>query len=79
MGKRTVFGKLTSIHKSGDGARVLTDRKQWTLDKFKFLNGHITKLAGRNVTSVSITTRQKYILILYVSLSSLKKYINLLL
>ncbi len=55
MGRRTVFGKLTA-EKSGDGALVYTDREQWTLDKFKFLKGHITRLTGRNIASVSTKT-----------------------
>ncbi len=59
MERHTVFGKL-SAEKSGDGARVLIVREQWTLDKFKFLKGHITRLAGCNVASVSITTWKKF-------------------
>ncbi len=53
MGRRTVFGKLTA-EKSGDGARIYTDRVRWTLDKFQFLKGHVTRLTGRNIVSVSI-------------------------
>ncbi len=53
MGSRTVFGKLTA-EKSGDGARIFTDREQWTLNKFQFLKGHITRLTRRNIASVSI-------------------------
>ncbi len=55
MGRRTVFGKLTA-EKSGDGAQVYMDREQWTLDKFQFLKGHITRLTGCNIASVSIKT-----------------------
>ncbi len=50
-----MFGKLTA-EKSGDGARIYTDREQWTIDKFQFLKGHITRLKGRNIASVSIKT-----------------------
>ena len=52
MGRRTVFGKLTA-EKSGDGAREYTDREKWIMDKFSFLKGHITRLTGRNIASVS--------------------------
>ncbi len=50
-----MFGKLTA-EKSGDGARIYKDREQWTLDKFQFLKGHITRLTERNIASVSIKT-----------------------
>ncbi len=55
MGTRTVFGKLTA-EKSGDGGWVYTDCEQWTPDKFQFLKGHITRVTGRNIASVSIKT-----------------------
>ncbi len=55
MGRRTVFGKQTT-EKSGDGAHIYTDCEQWTLDKFQFLKGHITRLTGRNIACVSIKT-----------------------
>ncbi len=53
MGRMTVIGKLTA-EKSGDGARIYTDREQWTPDKFQFLKGHNTRLTGCNIPSVSI-------------------------
>ncbi len=53
MGRRTVFGKLTA-EKSGDGAWIYTHPEQWTLDKFQFLKGHMTRLTGHNIVSVSI-------------------------
>ncbi len=53
MGRRRVFGKLAA-EKSGDGALVYMDREQWTLDKFQFLKGHITRLTGHNIASVNI-------------------------
>ncbi len=46
MRRRTVYCKFTS-DKSGDGAKVYADREQ-------FLKGHITRLTGRNIASVSI-------------------------
>ncbi len=55
MGRRTVCGKQTT-EKSGDGAWVYMDHEQWTLDKFQFLKGHITRLTGCNIASVSIKT-----------------------
>ncbi len=48
MGRRTVYGKLAT-DKSDDGAKVYTDREHWTLDKFQFLKGHITRLTGHNI------------------------------
>ncbi len=53
MCSRTVFGKLTA-NKSGDGAKIYTDREQWTLDKFHILKGRITRLTECNIASVRI-------------------------
>ncbi len=50
-----MFGKLIA-EKSGDGAHFYTDHEQWTLEKFQFLKGHITRLTGLNIASVSIKT-----------------------
>ncbi len=47
MGRRTA-------EKSDDGAWIYIDQKQWTLDKFQFLKGHITRLTGHNIASVNI-------------------------
>ncbi len=70
MGRRTVYGKLTA-DKSGDEAKVYTDREQWTLDKFQFLKSDITRLTGHNIASVSINNIMFYITLLYVSLLGL--------
>ncbi len=45
MGRRTVYGKLTTDN-SGDGAKVCTDREQWTLDKFQFIKATSPGLQG---------------------------------
>ena len=50
---RTRFGKLIRDHKSGDGAKVYTEREQWLLDKFDFLRNHIYRHSGRQGCSVS--------------------------
>lgn len=49
---RTRLGKLTRS-KSGDGAKELTERQQWVLDKFDFLLHHISRSGGRQAVNVS--------------------------
>ncbi len=55
IGRRTIYGKLTT-DKSGDGVRVYTDRKLWTLDNFYFLHVNISMLTRFNISNVSIKT-----------------------
>ncbi len=60
IGRTTVYGKLTA-EKSGDGAKVLSDCEQWTIDNFHFLKGHITRLTGCTIASVSIKNLFLYV------------------
>ena len=38
---RTQFSKLSALGKSGDGSKVLSDRKKWILKSCEFLRKHI--------------------------------------
>ena len=49
----TRFGKFTGHH-SGDGARELTDRDKYILEKLQFLEMHIACMPSRQTCSVSI-------------------------
>ena len=49
----TRFGKLTGHH-SGDGARELTYRDKYILEKLQFLERHIACMPSRQTCSVSI-------------------------
>ena len=59
---RTKYGKLSAV-KSGDGARELTFRDKWVLDKFAFLKRHIVRVPSRQACGVSIFTN--YITTIY--------------
>ena len=50
--QRTRYAKLL-IKKSGQGAKMLTDREKWILDKWSFLKMFITRQQGRVPSSVS--------------------------
>ena len=49
---RTRFGKLTR-RKSGQGNKKLTDRQEWVLKSFAFLQEHINRQPSRAAVAVS--------------------------
>lgn len=63
---RTRYGKL-KMKKSGDGAAELTDRENWLLQKFTFLDGHIHRVKTRPLVSVSALLHLVCQCILYFS------------
>ena len=46
---RTCYGKLSKPAKSGSGVlnKNLTDREEWILQTFAFLEDHIVRIKGR--------------------------------
>ncbi len=59
MSRMRVYGKLTT-DKSGDGAKIYRDWEQWTLDKFHFLKGHISRLTGHNIANIYFIANKCY-------------------
>ncbi|XP_032869111.1 uncharacterized protein LOC116966869 isoform X2 [Amblyraja radiata] len=50
-GQRTRYGKLSrSASRSGSGGKKVTDREQWILDKWAFMETHIIRLERRRST-----------------------------
>uniref|UniRef100_UPI00358E8931 uncharacterized protein n=1 Tax=Myxine glutinosa TaxID=7769 RepID=UPI00358E8931 len=41
--QRTKFSKLSTQGRSGEGAKVHTDREKWTLERFAFLGKHVVR------------------------------------
>lgn len=67
---RTRLGKISG-KKSGDGAKELTDRDQWIVDKFSFLQSHISRMQGKQ--AVNVSDLLKYVTP-YERLASIKQY-----
>ncbi|XP_055518995.1 uncharacterized protein LOC129713746 [Leucoraja erinacea] len=49
--QRTRYGRLTrSLHKSGSGTRFVTERQQWIVEKWGFINDHIVRVEKKQST-----------------------------
>ncbi|XP_032869233.1 uncharacterized protein LOC116966955 isoform X1 [Amblyraja radiata] len=49
--QRTMYGRLTrSLHKSGSGRKSMTERQQWIVEKWGFINDHIVRVEPNQST-----------------------------
>ncbi len=56
---RTDYGKLKKLPRSGSGAKKLTNVQLWKLNRFRFLDAHITRrMHGQEMGMVCI--KQQY-------------------